>query len=356
MAYTDIDDPSAYFQTTLYTGNSTEPRNIDVGFQTDFTWVKDRTIAYHHRLFDSTRGGAPIYSNQTSAQDGYNDGPELDFSSPHTNGFKIVDNPDGTTNSYGVNQNNSNIISWNWKCNGGTTSTNTSGSINSTVQVNSDAGFSIVKFTGDNSSDQTIGHGLGTTPHMIILKAYTVTAEWVVFHKKMGNGRFMYLNNANGQSNDISYWGTPSTTTFGVKGGGWANNVSGADHIAYCFAPKQGYSKFGNYKGNGSANGAFVYTGFKPAFVMTKSTSTGSWSLYDNKRLGYNPIDVWLRANGPDAESTSAISGDDIDLYSNGFKLRNSDNTINGSGTTYIYMAFAENPLVTSTGAPTTAR
>ena len=354
MAYTPIDNPEEHFKPVTYTGNSTEPRNIDVGFQTDFTWVKDRTVAYYHRAFDSTRGGAPIYPSETSPEDHHNDGPELDFSSPHTNGFKIVDNPDGTTNSYGVNQNSSNMISWNWKFNGGSTSTDTNGSINSTVQVNSDAGMSIVKFTGDNSSDQTIGHGLGATPHMIILKAYTVTAEWVVFHKKMGNGRFMYLDNDTGQSNDVSYWGTPSSTTFGVKGGGWANNVNGVDHIAYCFAPKQGYSRQAWFRGNGSTNGPFVYTGFKPAFLMIKQhTANGnSWFMFDSARSPFNGVMHYLRAN----DTSTTASGDLMQFFSNGFKLKHNDSAFNGDNHDYIYWAFAENPFVTSGGAPTTAR
>ena len=353
MAYTPIDNSAENFKAVNYTGNSTEPRNIDVGFQSDFVWVKDGTVAYHHRVFDSTRGGAPIYSNTTQPQDGNNDGPELDFSSPYSNGFKIVDNPDGTTNSYGVNQNNSVISSWNWKFNGGTTSTNTSGSLNSTVQVNSDAGMSIVKFTGDNSSDQTIGHGLGAIPHMIILKAYTVTAEWVVFHKKMGNGRFMYLNNDTGQSNDVSYWGTPSTTTFGVKGGGWANNVSGGDHIAYCFRPVQGFSRFAWFRGNGSTDGPFVYTGFKPAFLMVKQhTANGnSWFMYDSAGGDFNGSRSYLRAN----DTSVRASGDLMQFFSNGFKLKHNDSALNGDNHDYIYMAFAENPFVTSGGAPTTA-
>ena len=158
-------------------------------------------------------------------------------------------------------------------------------------------------------------------------------------------------------ANPTVTWTTtePTTSVYSI-GTSSDFNVNGGEYVAYCFAEKQGYSKFGKYVGNGNANGTFVYTGFKPAFVMTKSTGTGSWSLYDHKRLGYNPIDVWLRANGSDAESTGAISGEDIDLLSNGFKLRNSDNTINGSGQAYIYMAFASSPFTTSTGIPTTAR
>ena len=354
MAYTPIDNSAENFKAVSYTGNGSEPRNIDVGFQSDFVWVKDGTVAYHHRVFDSTRGGAPIHSNTTGAQDSNNDGPELDFSSPYSNGFKIIDNPDGTTNSYGVNQNNSDMISWNWKFNGGTTSTNTSGSINSTVQVNSDAGMSIVKFTGDSSSDQTIGHGLGVAPHMIILKAYTVTAEWVVFNKKMGNGRFMYLNAQDGQSSDISYWGTPSSTTFGVKGGGWANNVNGADHIAYCFAPKQGFSRFAFFRGNGSTDGPFVYTGFKPGFLMIKQhTANGnSWFMFDSARSTYNGSMPYNRADTTD----TFASGDLMQFMSNGFKLKHNDSAFNGDNHDYIYMAFAENPFVTSGGTPTTAR
>lgn len=355
MAYTPIDNSAEHFKAVKYTGNGSEPRNIDVGFQSDFVWVKDRTVAYHHRLFDSTRGGAPIHSNTNGAQDSNNDGPELDFSSPYSNGFKIIDNPDGTTNSYGVNVNNSEMISWNWKFNGGTTSTNTSGSVNSIVQVNSDAGMSIVKFTGNSSSDLTVGHGLGAAPHMIILKPYTVTEEWTVFHKKMGNNRFMFLNDDDGQSSEYSgYWGTPSSTTFGVKGGVYANNVNSADHIAYCFTPKQGFSRQAWFRGNGSTNGPFVYTGFKPAFVMFKQhTANGnSWFMFDSTRSPFNGVMHQLRAN----TTATTSSGDLMQFMSNGFKLKHNDSAFNGNNNDYIYWAFAENPFVTSSGAPTTAR
>jgi len=361
MAYTSIDNPSEHFKAVTYTGNSTEPRNIDVGFQSDFVWVKDRTVAYYARIFDSNRVGAgPLYPSEDKVEDHHNDGPEIDFSSPYSNGFKIIDNPDGTTNSYGVNQNSSEIISWNWKANGGTTSSNTDGSITSTVQANTDGGFSIVQYTGTGTA-ATIGHGLGVAPAMYIVKNRDQTGtNWTVFHKDLtSNAYHLYLNNGAPQSNSVGYWNStsPTSTVFSIKNTSGDVNTNTEDYVVYCFAEKQGYSKFGKYKGNGNANGAFVYTGFKPAFVMTKaSSSTSSWMMYDHKRLGYNPIDVALRANGADAESTSLISGNDIDLYSNGFKLINSNATINGSGTTYIYMAFAENPFVTSGGVPTTAR
>ena len=237
MAYTPIDNSEEHFKPVTYTGNSTEPRNIDVGFQTDFTWVKDRTIAYYHRAFDSTRGGAPIYPSETSPQDHHNDGPELDFSSPYSNGFKIVDNPDGTTNSYGVNQNSSEIISWNWKCNGGTTSTNTSGSINSTVQVNSDAGFSIVAYTGTGTA-MTIGHGLSAAPNFTIVKDRSNAANWIAYYDvDDGSLDYMFPNAYNGGSN---------SSLTGPNSSIW--NFSASDSVWLATTENEEYNKF--KKGN----------------------------------------------------------------------------------------------------------
>ena len=350
-SYTNIDNPEEYFKTVKYVGNATEPRNIDVGFQSDWVWVKDRTVAYHHRLFDSSRGGAPLYANQNKVEDHFNDGPELDFSSPYSNGFKIVDNPDGATNSYAVNENNSNIVAWNWKANGGTTSTNTDGSENSTVQANTTAGFSIVTFT-TNGSTETYGHGLGAKPDVVIAKSRDTGGNWLLFTRKI-NGTHDYFTglSSTAQIADISY-DLPTTSVFSY------NDNNNLKTVAYCFAQKQGYSRFNWYRGNGQSDGPNIFTGFRPAFVIIKgSTVTASWSLYDNQRENpFNPIDGWLRSNGPDAESTSAISGEDIDLLSNGFKIRNSDNTLNSSGQDYFYMAWAQHPFVTSEGVPTTAR
>ena len=352
MAYTSINDPSAYFQAKVYAGTGSSQSitfdgNSDM--QPDLWWQINRDLARGTYVADSSRGVTKyIYTFLTNAEATVS----TYVTSFDSDGFTLGN---GDT---AVNNSGQSFITWNWKANGGTTSSNTDGSITSTVQANTDAGFSIVTYTG-NGGAATLGHGLSAKPNWIIVKSRSNALDWEVYHSSLGATRRIRLNTTGADSDqgDLMWNDTePTTSVFSI---GNNDNVggSGKTYVAYCFAEKQGYSKFGTYTGNGSSDGTFVYTGFKPAFVMTKaSSSTSSWMMYDHKRLGYNPIDVALRANGADAESTSLISGDDIDLYSNGFKLRNSNATINGSGTTYIYMAFAENPFVTSTGIPTTAR
>jgi hypothetical protein len=356
MAYTTIDDSSAYFQTALYTGTGsannaiTNDGNSDL--RPDWIWFKSRDAGHSHYVVDSSRGRAlgmypdGVNSEVTSS------GSTTDCQSFNSNGFTVGTPEDANS----TNSSSSTKVAWQWKANGGTTASNTAGNITSTVQVNSTAGFSIVTWTGNENSSATVGHGLGVKPDMVFFKRRNATYNWVVYCGQLGivggNNMFAYLNLTNGaeQAAGFNFTSTTITPTNGAP-------TNSGNMIAYCFASKQGYSKFGSYVGNGTANGAVVYTGFKPALVITKpSSAVGSWSIYDYKRTGYNPIDVWLRANGADAESTSAISGPDIDLLSNGFKLRSADNTLNANGTTYIYMAFAENPFTTSTGIPTTAR
>lgn len=358
MAYTSIDNSAEHFKAVQYTGNQTEPRNIDVGFQSDFIWVKDETVGYHHRIFDSNRGNVgPLYPNQDSAEDGFNDGPEIDFSSPHSNGFKIIDNPDGTTNSYGVNVNNSNIISWNWKANGGTTSSNTSGNITSTVQANTDAGFSIVTYTGSGSDGATVGHGLGVAPSMVIFKCRdTANTDWRVYHKTISPTNAITINgDANKYAASSIFTSAFTSTLLKLENDAGGVNKSGSPMIAYCFAPKQGFSRFGFHRGNGSTNGPFVYTGFKPAFVMFKQTTGAgnSWFMFDSARSTFNGNMPYLRANG---SNTTSGASDLMQFMSNGYKLKHSDSAFNGNNHDYLYMAFAENPFVTSGGAPTTAR
>jgi hypothetical protein len=354
MAYTNIDDPSAYFQAKTYTGNAIDDTPItndgNSNLQPDWIWFKRRSSTENHVLADSTSGVTKwLFSNLTNGE-GTSTARLKSFD---TNGFTLGDT--GSTNQSGGT-----FVAWQWKANGGTTSSNTDGSITSTVQANTDAGFSIVEYTGTGTA-ATIGHGLGVAPAMYIVKNRDQGGtNWTVFHKDLtSNAYSLYLNDTSAQSNVVGYWNgtSPTSTVFSIKNTSGDVNTNTEDYVTYCFAEKQGYSKFGSYVGNGSSSGPLVWTGFKPAFVMTKaSSSTSSWMMYDYKRLGYNPIDVALRANGDDPESTSLIPGDDIDLHSNGFKLRNSNATLNANGTTYIYMAFAENPFTTSTGIPTTAR
>ena len=358
-----IDDGSEYFNTVLYTGNGTNPRSLTgVGFQPDFTWIKNRTDAWGHGLADSTRGGGKtLITNSTAVeQTNYTSGYVDSFDS---DGFTV---DDGASGDDFVNQTSDNYVSWNWLANGGTTSSNTDGSITSTVQANTTAGFSIVTYTGNATAGATVGHGLGTTPALIILKSRSSADDWMVGHKDyVGNpAENLLLNSTSAlatadDQQGSTWYRTPFTSTVFTLGDGqlgdWTGrtNGSGKSIIGYCFAPIEGYSKFGKYTGNGSTNGTFIYTGFRPAWVVSKRIdSTGDWLMRDTTRDPYNVTSLFLKANASNAEASSG----DIDIVSNGFKWRSSTAGQNGSGASYIYIAFAENPFVTSGGLPVTAR
>jgi hypothetical protein len=343
MAYTTIDKPDDYFNTKLYTGTGSTQSITGVGFQPDWVWIKNRSRTDYHSLYDVVRGVTnEIYTNGTFVE--YSNANAL--TAFGSDGFTV-----GSAND--VNFNGSNIVSWNWLANG-TGVSNTAGSITSTVSANTTSGFSIVSYTG-TGSNATVGHGLGVAPAMIIVKSRSNATSWQTFHKSLGATKAIVLNSTGTPDTNILYWNnTEPTSSLFTIGAGTDVNGSTRTYIAYCFAELKGFSKFGSYTGNGSADGTFVYTGFKPAYIMMKRTSTGgnSWRVYDNKRDPFNEMD---NALFPDS---SAVEGDydAIDFVSNGFKWRNSSAAINGSGSTYIYMAFAENPFVTSTSIPTTAR
>jgi len=346
MAYTTIDDPSAHFNTVLYTGNGADNRSITgVGFQPDWVWYKERNNAIDHRLVDSTRGATKLlFSNDTDAE--FTDANELQAF--ESDGFQVGD--DGS-----INGNNDTYVAWNWKANGGTTSSNTDGSITSTVQANTTAGFSIVTYTG-TGSNATIGHGLGATPKTYWIKRRSSgTADWYIYHSSIGATKNLRLNKTNASSTDSGIFNDTEPTSSVFSLGSSFSNTSSKDYVAYCFAEKQGYSKFGTYTGNGSSDGPFAYTGFKSAWLMIKRTdSTNHWTLQDNARESSNVVQKFLLANEDDAEDTSA--GQDLDFLSNGFKIRNSNTRQNASGGSYIFMAFAEHPFVSSEGVPVTAR
>ncbi len=353
MAYTNIDDPSAHFQTATYTGNNTANHAItndgNSDLQPDMLWIKSRDAAHSHWLVDSNRGVTKGFFVEASDAERTSLATR-DVASFDTDGFTVgVPYQSSSTNS-----NASTKVAWQWKANGGTTSTDTTSSITSTVQVNSDAGFSIVTYTGDGTTAGGFGHGLGVAPKVVFVKRRNTAADWAVYHKDIGAANFLKLSTNDAQASGVWQGIDPSSTRVTVYQGGFVNG-NGDDYVAYCFAEKQGYSKFGSYKGNGNANGPFIYTGFKPAFVIVKrTTGTGNWLVYDNKRGAFNLNDEYFYANSDAGESTSSTSG--YDFLSNGFKTRNTYNDGNVSGQTYIYMAFAENPFVTSTGIPTTAR
>jgi hypothetical protein len=346
MAYTTIKKPSDYFNTKLYTQNASTNAITGVNFQPDFTWIKNRDSGTKdHRIFDSVRGAnKPLKVNGTNAE-----ATETDtLNSFDSDGFTLG----ADTQGYGVNDlSGNNTVSWNWLGANGTAS-NTDGSITSTVSANTTSGFSIVSYTGTGSV-ATIGHGLGTTPSMMILKSRdNGTLNWLVYHKSIGNTGALYLDLTNGTQTISAFWNntSPTSSVFTIGTGGTPNN-SGDNYIAYCFAEKKGFSKFGSYTGNGAVSGPFIYLGFKPAFFLLKETSgADNWTLIDSKRLGYNKRNEMLFPNLSNAEYPS----DRIQLYSNGVKINNDDPSINQSGSTYIYMAFAEEPLVGDN--PATAR
>jgi len=352
MAFATINKGASYFNTVLYTGTGSTTSITGVGFKPDWVWIKDRTNgSANHNEFDALRiwSGdslpARLYPNSDSAEESTTYLGASNLTAFNSNGFSLGGggNTNTNTNSY---------VAWNW-LGANSTATNTSGTITSTVSANTTSGFSIVSYTG-TGSNATVGHGLGTAPSMIFLKIRSATDAWIVYSKALGNTKIMVLNSSAAVQTRADWNNTsPTSSVFSI--GTFSNeNTNGATYIAYCFAEIKGFSKFGSYTGNGSADGTFVYTGFKPAFIMIKSSSSaaGNWLIQDNKRLGYNASNSELYANLTNAESTN----DRTDLLSNGFKARINSGENNSSGVTYIYAAFAENPFVLTDGTPVTAR
>ena len=336
-----------HFNTKLYTGNATGRTISGVGFQPDWSWIKNRSDTSGHRLLDAVRGATKeLISNANNAEAT----EAQSLQSWNSDGFVL-----GT--AAGVNANTNNFVSWNWKANG-QGSSNTAGTINSTyTSANTTSGFSIVSYTGNGSAGATVGHGLGQTPGVFLTKRLSGTSSWGMYHQSTGAGGFMEFNGTSGLQSNVAYFNNtaPTSSVFSI-GTDAVNNTSGSTYIAYCFAEKQGFSKFGSYVGNGSTDGTFVYTGFSPAIIIAKKTSgTGDWIIWDNKRDGYNETIKRLYPNEAAAEESSTTQG--VDFISNGFKLRGTNsNAWNASGGTYIYMAFAEEPLVSSNGVPANAR
>ena len=345
MAYTTINKSTDYFETKLYTGNGSTNAQTGVGFQPDFTWIKARSNAENHNLFDAVRGATKrIRSNGTEAEDTRTTSLTAFGSDGFTLGSGSQVNTSGWT-----------FASWNWKANG-TGSANTVGDLNSTVSVNTTAGFSIVTYSGTGNFGESVGHGLGVAPSMIIARRLNGVEDWGVYHKALGASKYIILNTTGAEQSSTSRWGgvAPTNSVFTV-GNHASVNVGSGTHVAYCFAEKQGYSKFGSYVGNGNVDGSFIYTGFKPAFVITKAYSgyAGYWTIHDSVR---NPSNVStmnaLWSNSADAGAASY----GFDLLSNGFKIRTTSATLNQSGAGYIYMAFAEAPLVGTNGVTAKAR
>ena len=341
MAYTTIPKSSAYFDNKLITGNGGTQNITGLNFQPDFTWIKGRDVAESHALFDAPRGVTKRLMSDTTGAETTVQG----VTAFNSDGFTL-----GALSA--VNQNNGLFASWNWKANGAGSS-NTDGTINTIkTSANTTSGFSISTYTGTGSAG-TIGHGLGVAPTAIWIKKTSATENWFCWNKGLTSaGGFLKLDRGDAAStNNTAFPWNPQANTFGVSTDG-ATNASGVTYVAYCFANVQGYSKMGGYVGNGNTDGTFVYTGFKPAFVIIKSNGAEAWRMVDNKRIGFNVDNRYLTPNDSVVESGSVS---DIDLLSNGFKLRSAAGNYN-SGNDYIYLAFAEEPLVSTNGIPSTAR
>jgi hypothetical protein len=337
MAYINF-DPQDYFNTKLHTGTGSAVSITGVGFQPDMVWSKQRNGTDNHNIIDAVRGATKIVQTETTTAE---QTALQSLTSFDSDGFSV-----GTDNAWNGSSNT--YCMWNWKANGAGVS-NTDGSTSSTVSANTTAEISIVKWTPSGSAE-TVGHGLGSVPKMILTKNLGASQGWFTYHHSIGNTKYLLLNSSVVEATDSTAWNntTPTSSVFSV-----GSQFGGSDYVAYCFAEKKGFSKFGLYEGNGSADGTFIYTGFKPAFILYKGKgAVQSWNMHDNKRLGYNPNNAFLFPNLTQAESNITR----IDLLSNGFKLRTTDSGQNGSGQGYIYMAFAEQPLINSLGNPATAR
>ena len=355
MAYTTIDKPSDYFETIIYTGNGSSLEVNGLDFQPDWIWIKKRSNAANHMVYDSVRGIKKHLHTNTKDTEVSEASDDIGLNSFDSDGFTVKVN--GNTNT-----NNHTYASWNWRA-GTSASGNTSGQGTAksySSSSSSTAGFSIVKYVGNGTANHAIPHGCGTAPKMIIVKTTTKSNQaWPVDNRQANNGAggIMYLDEtgAAGNYGDSSPFTSvaPTSSVFSVGSPG-NTNYNDDTYIAYCFAEVKGYSKFGSYTGNGNADGTFVYTGFRPALVIVKKYNNESqdWFLMDNKRIGYNGGTYNLESNTNLAEQTNS----DIDILSNGFKTRSDGNGHNTDGHGYIFMAFAEQPFVTSTGVPATAR
>ena len=337
--------PTDFFNPLIWTGDGGASRSITgVGFQPDMVWIKQRDGTNNHMLADAVRGANNKINPNTNAA---NDTNATSLTAFGADGFTAGTNTE-------INASGSTYVGWNWKA--GTTSGLSGGTITPTAySINASAGWGIYKYTGGSSTD-TIAHGLGVAPKMIIIKSLTTTNDWTVYHESIGNAKLLVLNTTAAESSDATTWNStsPTSTVWSMGNSGDVNN-SARDYVAYVFAEKKGFSKIGSFIGDGSAtNGPFIYTGFRPAWVLIRNTTTTNrnWGVWNDKSLGYNDDNNGLYPNVTSIEGTGNV----VNLLSNGFKVSTSDNGFNGSGNELIYMAFAEFPLLSSNGIPGVAR
>ena len=346
MAYTTIDDPSAHFQTTLYTGNGSNDHSITNGGNSDlqpgWIWFKERSHTDNHLTSDTNRGvDRQLYPNLATGRD------------TDTNKLESFDSDGFTLNDGGdVNENDHTYVAWQWKT--GSAANDTNGDITTSVTANTTAGISLATYSGNGGSGQTLGHGLGAEPDMVWFKCRETSTSWRVYTRIGGASKFLNLESNAAENTSSNIFPSVSSTTIGVEQND-VMNKNGAAHIMYSFRSIQGYSKIGTYVGNGNAAGTFVYTGFKPAyFIMKRKDADDFWYIKDKARGPINPIINTLFADLTNATNTNSNAY--VDFLSNGVKMRGNDAGINADGGTILYMAFAESPFVSSEGVPTTAQ
>jgi hypothetical protein len=349
-----ITKPSNHFDVRARAGNGVSPSAVvtDLNFTPNLIWTKQRdAINYHVITDDISRSNIAAYlsSNATDSENTASSGGW--YQSFNTNGYTTRA---GSSDSANVNKSGLTYVDWVWK-GGGTAVTNTSGTITSQVSVNSTAGFSIVSYAGTVFYPQTIGHGLGVVPQFIIVKNRQRATNWAVYHVSVGNTKALYLNATDAAYADAGFWNntSPSSTVFtGDNGVGYTTNGAAENYVAYCWTPIAGYSAFGSYTGNGSADGPFIYTGFRPRFILTKSSSLagGNWLIQDTARGTYNAVGNSGSPNSPLVANSSGTETNwngafSMDILSNGFKMRTTAASLNQSAETYVYAAFAEAPF-----------
>ena len=353
MAYTTINKSTDHFNTKTYTGTGSSLALTGLGFQPDIVWQKVRSTTSSHRITDVVRGtGQVIYPNDTAQQSAENA-----VTAFGTDGFTV-----GTGNSNAYNANGATYVAWSWKAGNSQGSSNTDGTINTTyTSVNTTAGISISTYTGNSTQGATLGHGLGVAPKAIIIKSYTNAEQWVIGHNEMNSTNawdyFMQFTSAARAQNNNRFGNVYPTSSVFTLGNEDQVNSSSKSYVAYCFAEKTGFSKFGKYSGNVNLNGPFIYTGFKPAWVMIKCVGLANqaWTIFNNGLDSFNEMTNTLQANSTSAEDGNTTYND-IDFVSNGFKIREDNDNINATGQDYVYMAFAEAPIVGTNNIPATAR
>ena len=345
MAYTTISKSSLQFNNKLYTGNGGTTTVSGIPFQPDMTWIKNRSATGDNEIYDKVRGATyRVYPNAAAAQDALAQGLQAWTS----DGFRV-----GTNSA--INGNGNNIVSWNWKANG-QGSANSDGSINTTyTSANTTSGFSIIQYTGNATAGATIGHGLGKVPKMIIFRRYAQAENWGVYFSALGNTKSLNLNLTGAEATDANFLNSTTPTSSLITLGTSVLSNASNPMIAYAFAEIPGFSKFGSYKGLGGSGEPFIYTGFKPAFIITRNiTSAVNWGMFDDKRNPFNVVQNVLLPDNSASETTGTAKY--FDFLSNGFKVKNDSLQYNGTNENHIYLAFAAAPLVGTNNVPANAR